>query len=89
MTSSGDLIDPSHKGVLERSIMTKQLYTGLKHQGVILDEDYRQWAKDVMIKKISTVMDVEPNDPDRTYVLTGDNFIKILAIQMRFRYTLL
>ena len=41
----------------------------------------------MMIIKISTVMGVEfPHDPDESYVLTVDNVIKILAIQMRFRY---
>ena len=39
-----------------------------------------------MIEKLSTVMGIEkPTDPDETYVLTIDNLIKILAIQMRFR----
>ena len=88
VTCNGDLIDPAHAGgTLERGIMTQQLYTGLKHQGVNFDDDYRKWAKHVMIQKISTVMGIEwPYDPDETYVLTVDNLIKILAIQMRFRY---
>ena len=39
-----------------------------------------------MIEKIATVMGIEfPYDPDESYVLTVDNLIKILAIQMRFR----
>ena len=39
-----------------------------------------------MIKKIAMVMGTEfVYDPDDTYVLTSDNLIKILAIQMRFR----
>ena len=87
VTCSGDLIDPTHKGVLERNIMTQDLYTGIKRQGVNFNEDYRQWTKSIMIQKISTVMGVKPYDPDETYVLTVDNLIKILAIQMRFRYT--
>ena len=88
VTPNGDLIDPAHKGVLERSIMTRQLYRSLKLKGVNFDEDYRRWTKGVMIQKISTVMGVEqPHDPDETYVLTVDNLIKILAIQMRFRCT--
>ena len=89
VTSNGDLIDPAHRGgVLERGIMTHQLYTGLKAQRVNFDEDYRQWPKHEMIQKISTVMGIDwPYDPDQTYVLTVDNLIKILAIQMRFRYT--
>lgn len=88
VTSNGDLYDPAHRGgILEREIMTHRLYTGLKAQRVNFDDDYRQWTKDVMIQKIATVMGIEwPYDPDPTYVLTIDNLIKILAIQMRFRY---
>ena len=88
VTRNGDLIDPTHSGgVLERGIMTQQLYTGLQAQRVNFNDDYRQWAKDVMIQKISIVMGLEWGyDPDPTYVLTVDNLIKILAIQMRFRY---
>ena len=66
--------------------MTQQLYTGLKQQRVNFDDDYRKWTKAEMIEKISMVMGIEwPYDPDDTYVLTVDNLIKILAIQMRFR----
>jgi len=94
VTPNGDLIDPTKcvKSVLEPRIMTRQLYEGLKHQRVTFDEDYTKWSKSVMIKKICTVMGIPINaqgvfDPDETYVLTVDNLIKILAIQMRFRYT--
>ena len=89
VTRNGDLCDPAKSGaILETGIMNKQLYTGLKAQRVNFDEDYRQWPKNVMIEKLSTVMGVElPHDPDPTYVLTVDNLIKILAIQMRFRFS--
>ena len=45
-----------------------------------------------MITKLATVMGirVDPTtiyDPDVTYELTTDNLIKMLAIQMRFRYS--
>ena len=88
VNSNGDLCDPTQRGsVLERGIMPQQLYTGLKTQNVNFDEDYRHWPKNVMIEKISTVMGIDwPHDPDPTYVLTVDNLIKILAIQMRFRF---
>ena len=88
VTDNGDLCDSTERGaILERGIMTKQLYTGLKAQNVNFNEDYRKWPKDAMIKKISTVMGIERPDCaiDPTYVLTVDNLIKILAIQMRFR----
>lgn len=44
-----------------------------------------------MISKVSAVMGVrfrhvsELSDPDESYVLTIDNVVKMLAIQMRFR----
>ena len=87
VTQDGDLIDPAHRDVLEAAIVTKQLYTGLKQNRVNFDEDYRHWKKEAMIEKVGTVMGLEfIYDPDPTYVLTVDNLIKILAIQMRFRY---
>ena len=67
--------------------MTSQLYNGLLHNGVNFADDYKQWTKKLMIAKITRVMGIEitPSDPDESYVLTVDNVIKILAIQMRFR----
>ena len=66
--------------------MNRKLYCGLKQNKVNFKDDYRQWKKSVMIEKISTVMGVDYlYDPDESYVLTVDNLIKILAIQMRFR----
>ena len=86
VTKSGDLVEPAHGGVLERGIMTQQLYAGLIQNRVNFEDDYRNWKKGVMIEKIATVMGIEfPHDPDETYVLTVDNLIKMLAIQMRFR----
>ena len=66
--------------------MTSYIYNGLRLNGVNLCEDFRLWPKSTMIQKIATVMGIEfPYDPDETYVLTVDNLINILAIQMRFR----
>lgn len=66
--------------------MKRQLYTGLKHQGVNFSDDYHGWDKEAMLKKLSSVMGIDfLHDPDETYVLTVDNLIKMLAIQMRFR----
>lgn len=45
-----------------------------------------------MIFKLATVIGLKVSrpgdiqDPDRSYVLTVDNLIKMFAIQMRFRY---
>lgn len=88
VTENGDLINPVDKKQIECSIMTKRLYLGLQSNGVNFKDDYQHWKKQVMIEKICTVMGVENSaerDPDKSYVLTVDNVIKILAIQMRFR----
>ena len=86
VTKNGDLINPSNQRIIEPAVMNSQLYSGLKHNRVNFEDDYRTWKKSVMIEKISTVMGVDyPYDPDESYVLTVDNLIKILAIQMRFR----
>ncbi len=85
----GDLIDPNTDQVLEKSIISEQLYESLKHNMVDFQDDCRLWTKPIMIEKLATVMGVEyPYDPEPTYVLTVDNVIKILAIQMRFRSVL-
>lgn len=69
--------------------MTPGLYTGLSQNGVNFQDDCQRWKKPEMIRKLAMVMGVEyVYDPDDTYVLTVDNMIKILAIQMRFRYVI-
>jgi ABC-type uncharacterized transport system fused permease/ATPase subunit len=67
--------------------MDPLLYAGLQQQRVNFSDDYRKWEKAVVLQKLSMVMGIEDTlpDPDETYVLTVDNLIKILAIQMRFR----
>ena len=90
VSDQGDLINPSadatENEVLDPSIMTPKLYTGLKQNKVNFNDDSRRWTKPLMINNISKVMGVNyTHDPDESYVLTYDNVIKILAIQMRFR----
>ena len=81
----GDLID-AHKVVLEQAIMTTQLKESLKYLRVDFKDNYQTWSKQKMIQKIATVMGItHVHDPDKTYVLTVDNLLKIFAIQMRFR----
>ena len=84
ITKNGDMTFPW----AEPRIMTPQLYAGLIHQGVNFSDDHRGWNKATMIQKLGLVMGIDRQclyDPDDTYVLTVDNLIKILAIQMRFR----
>ena len=83
---NGDLMDPKTSRILEHAIMTSQLYTGLKQNRVNFDENYCSWEKPIMIQKLGMVLGLDyVYDPDDTYVLTVDNLIKMLAIQMRFR----
>ena len=42
-----------------------------------------------MIDRLCRVFGVDyAEDPDESYVLTSDNFLKMMAIHMRFRYNL-
>ena len=82
-----ELINPTDRNVLEPAIMSSDLFRGLTSNFVNFEDDYRDWKKEVMIENISTVMGIRDKgrDWDESYVLTADNCIKILAIQMRFR----
>eukprot|EP00731_Ephydatia_muelleri_P002838 Em0001g2838a len=75
------------QSIIERSIMSPQLFSGLVLNGVNFNEDYSCWKKVDMIKKLAIVMglNMEVTDPDASYALTVDNVLKILAMQMRFR----
>lgn len=85
VSPKGDLIN-ANKDVLEPAIIAPQLKEGLKYLRVDLEDDYHTWSKQEMIKKIATVMGLtQVHDPDESYVLTVDNLLKILSIQIRFR----
>ena len=85
VSPDGTVLDPDGE-IIEIARMSPQLLAGLKHNNVDFAEDYRQWSKPKMIKKIGTVLGLDfVYDPDPTYVLTADNLVKILAIHMRFR----
>ena len=87
VSPDGRVLDPSGGREIEVARMPKQLFAGLKVNGVNFNEDYTQWSQSKKIKKIETVLGLESiSDPDSTYVLTPDNLVKILAIHMRFRY---
>ena len=86
VSKSGDLID-ANRSVIEQGLMTPQLQAALNDQNVNFEDNYQTWSKQKMVQKIGTVMELtEVQDPDKSYVLTVDNLLKILAIQMRFRY---
>ena len=90
VTENCDLVDYDTGNVIEHSVMSNQLYTALVHNNVDLGGG--KLKKKDMIKKITRIMGIfedSPQDPDTSYVLTSDNLVKILAIQMRFRYVYL
>ena len=89
MTPDGHLANPINGIILKRNVMTQKVHFILKSQGIDFGDDCRKWTRGKLIHIISTVMGIDsPYDPDETYILTSDNLIKILAIQMRFRYEL-
>ncbi|XP_078381354.1 E3 ubiquitin-protein ligase rnf213-alpha-like isoform X3 [Oculina patagonica] len=83
---NGNLIDPDRHVIIQRSLMSRHLRTGLYVQKVDMETNYESWSKGEKIQKLCGVMGVEwPYDPDDSYELTTDNLKKILAIHMRFR----
>ena len=88
VSAKGDLIN-AKKRILEKAIMSVPLKEALKQQGADFEDNYNMWKKDRMISVAGKVMGLDQvRDPDPSYVLTVDNLIKILAIQMRFRCVL-
>lgn len=87
VTEEGDLMNPETNETIEHGIMNPDLFKSLKFKGVNLADNYRNWSdKSEMLQKLSIVMGLKcPDDPDTSYVLTVDNIVKIVAIQMRFR----
>uniref|UniRef100_A0A1I8GB29 RING-type domain-containing protein n=1 Tax=Macrostomum lignano TaxID=282301 RepID=A0A1I8GB29_9PLAT len=85
---AGDLLDQK-RAVIQKGIMSQQLYKGLHRQGVHLDEAFDSLPRDEMINKIRMVFGFDnraaSTDPDLSYELTTDNAMKMLAIYMRFR----
>ena len=48
---------------------------------------YLCFHREDMIERLCRVFGVDyAEDPDDSYVLTSDNFLKMMAIHMRFRY---
>ena len=86
VNDQGELIDPRTHMEIEPGILDPTLYLALCANKVSFKEDYRDWNKPEKVEKLTTVMGCKPYDPDRTYVLTSDNLVKMLAIHMRFRY---
>ena len=67
--------------------MDQNMKSILKHNGIELDIDYSRITREMALALLATVLGFDPDflyQPD--YVLTIDNIMKILAIQLRVRY---
>ncbi|KAM4663578.1 E3 ubiquitin-protein ligase RNF213-like [Discoglossus pictus] len=85
-TGGVDAINPKNDCVIQKNVMSTQLFEGLKLQRVRFNVDFDQLPRDEKINKLCMVLGIQwPFDPDDTYELTLDNMLKILAIKMRFR----
>ncbi|XP_060586365.1 E3 ubiquitin-protein ligase rnf213-alpha-like [Ruditapes philippinarum] len=85
--SSGNLIDQQTGRVLERGIMTQNLYDFLVRNHAPIQENFDNLPRHEKIVKLCKCMGLDmPHDPDDTYELTTDNVKKIMAIYIRFRY---
>ncbi|KAM4629855.1 E3 ubiquitin-protein ligase rnf213-alpha-like [Polymixia lowei] len=81
-----DAINPLTKEVIKKNIMTRELYNGLRHQGVPFNMDFEKLPRAKKIEHLCNVLGIRcSKDPDETYELTTDNILKMMAIHMRFR----
>ncbi|XP_041073022.1 E3 ubiquitin-protein ligase rnf213-alpha-like isoform X2 [Carcharodon carcharias] len=81
-----DAVDQHTGEVLRGNIMSSQLESGLGLQRIRFNENIDALPREEKIQKLSRVLGVEKaTDPDKTYELTADNMMKMLAIHMRFR----
>ncbi|KAK9530838.1 hypothetical protein VZT92_012317 [Zoarces viviparus] len=84
-------VDPRSHKVLIENVMSQNLFQGLERQRICLTENFDNLPRPDKIKRISCVVGAKKGitdrtfDPDRTYELTADNVMKMLAIHMRFR----
>ncbi|KAM3618897.1 uncharacterized protein V6R79_000067 [Siganus canaliculatus] len=81
-----DAINPVTQEVIESDIMTQALYNGLRHQGVPFNRNPDKIPRAEKIQYLCNVLGIRTaKDPDKTYELTTDNILKMMAIHMKFR----
>ncbi|XP_072501344.1 E3 ubiquitin-protein ligase RNF213 isoform X2 [Notamacropus eugenii] len=81
-----DAVSHLDRKIIEKNIMTQELYDGLLHQRVPFNIDFDELDRNKKLEILCMVLGIQwPLDPDETYELTIDNVLKILAIEMRFR----
>ncbi|XP_055097754.1 E3 ubiquitin-protein ligase RNF213 isoform X3 [Symphalangus syndactylus] len=83
---SVDAINHLTRKVIKRDVMTRDLYTGLLLQRVPFNVDFDRLPRHEKLERLCLALGIpQATDPDKTYELTTDNMLKMLAIEMRFR----
>ncbi|XP_054313830.2 E3 ubiquitin-protein ligase RNF213 isoform X3 [Pongo pygmaeus] len=83
---SVDAINHLTRKVIKRDVMTTDLYQGLLLQRVPFNVDFDKLPRHEKLERLCLTLGIPwATDPDKTYELTTDNMLKILAIEMRFR----
>lgn len=81
-----DAIDHLSKEVIKKDVMTQKLYEELLLQRVPFNVNFDELPRHEKLERLCLALGIQwPTDPDKTYELTTDNMLKILAIEMRFR----
>ena len=81
------LLDSRTDEILVPQIMTRGLYDGLVRNFVIFNQSFDQQTETKKIADLCNVLGIrtDTQNPDKSYELTSDNVLKLLAIYMRFR----
>ncbi|XP_035758684.1 E3 ubiquitin-protein ligase rnf213-alpha-like, partial [Egretta garzetta] len=81
-----DAIDAYSQVVLEKEVMSRDLYRILELQGVPFNEKFETLSRSEQLGALRRVFGVKSqDDPDASYQLTLDNTMKMLAIHLRFQ----
>ncbi|KAM6240959.1 E3 ubiquitin-protein ligase rnf213-alpha-like [Porphyrio hochstetteri] len=81
-----DAIDAYSRAVLEKAVISENLYKTLEHQNVPFNKKFESLSRTEQLKTLCRVFGVNcQKDPDPLYQLTLDNTMKMLAIHLRFQ----
>jgi len=82
-----NLVDERSGEVLVHNIMARELYDGLVRNKVIFNRAFDDASSAEKISDLCKVfgIGIDLGNPDKSYELTSDNVMKLLAIYMRFR----
>lgn len=85
-TKTWKIVDERTKRVLHEKIINDYLYQALKHNNVVFNISLDEKSREEKIKDLCMVLGVEHAiDVDKSYELTSDNVMKMMAIWMRFK----